>query len=739
MTIAVKRQTANQAGQIQPSPQGRMEERGALTTRLLPRKYPMIARRVHGLAEAQGASSGGGGLFFSCGALGTGGSLAMMKMSHLSYPALVLAGVHLFSGILMAQKADPYAYSIQVYQLPASELITGFVSEKKGRLRAPNLPPPSASHGELEAFLKRDHEVMKEWLDKQGIALPPGSLACYDPATQTLALRSMSTIHDMMQPLVQALLETSPAQLAWTLEIVEAPGADVRQIMAEAVTLQNHQPLLEDLLAKGASIVTMRGETKAGQRTVSTQGLLREVPTEYEVDEKNRANSAKEQIRLGTEIELDPVISHDHREIDINVRLKHQTAPLIQRWDRLTAGSSPALEAQWSGLPVAELTTSTTLLDRETRLLGVWSLDADPNAERRQLMRAAFLRAAVVHILPLPGDRALQILTQRGEAVTPTPKNVRPVADPALPPGMQVRRFRIRPDFLSSGSIPATAADPFAGAAADMPSEPRFRRSITVEEILKSYGIPFPEGATANYLASSSELLVRNTPENLLLVEEYLESLSDSRPRILRQSLHIVEAGAALLRQVEKDSFGLPDHAAAWQTVQDAATQGNARIVRSLWLEGKGGQRSKVSNVIEHHYTTELSLPGPSQPAADDKTKPSPGRSLLGVLSEMMQAGTTWEVDPVIGADARTIDINWLLRHHPAPSTLLVSDEAPPEGVHRLAVPQWEYPEHQTDTAITLLSGSTRLLALWKPDKAEGDVMQAVFLRADVVTLEAEK
>lgn len=639
----------------------------------------------------------------------------------------------------LAQKADPYAYSIQVYQLPASELITGFVSEKKGRLRAPELPPPSASHGELEAFLKRDHEVMKEWLDKNGIALPPGSLACYDPATQTLALRSMSTIHDMMKPLVESVLDTAANQLAWTLEIVEAPGADVRQIMAEAATLQNHQALLERLIGKGVLVVTMRGETKSGQRTVSTQGALRELATEYEMDEKSRANAAKEQIRLGTEIELDPTIGADRQLLDISVQLKHQTAPLIQRWDRLTAGSSPPLEAQWAGLPVAEVTTSITLLDRETHLLGVWNLDTDPNPERRQLMQAAFLRAAVVRVLPLPGDRVLQILTQRGEAVTPTPKNVRPVADPALPPGMQVRRFRIPPDFFSMGSAPATAADPFAGAAADMPSEPRFMRRITVEEILKSQGIPFPEGASANFLQASSELLVRNTPENLDLVEQFVDSTRLLRPRVLRHTLHIVEAGAALLRQVEKDSFGLPDHAAAWKTVQDAAAQGNARIVRSLWLEGKGGQRSRVSNVIEHHYTTELSLPGPSQPAADDKTKPSPGRSLLGVLSEMMQAGTTWEVDPVIGADARTIEINWLLRHHPAPSTLLVSDEAPPEGVHRLAVPQWQHHEHHTDTAITLLSGSTRLLALWKSDKAEGDVMQAVFLRADVVILDAEK
>lgn len=662
-----------------------------------------------------------------------------MKSSLLSATVRVIAGILLSANAVLAQKADPYAYSIQVYQLPVPELITGFVSEKKGRLRAPNLPPASASHGELEAFLKRDHEVMKEWLDKNGIALPPGSLACYDPATQTLALRSMSTIHDMMKSLSEVMLSNAAQQLAWTLEIIEAPGGDVRQVMAEAATMQNHHPLLERLLEKGESIVTMRGETKSGQRTTSHQGLLREVPTEYEMDEKNRANSAKAQIRLGTEIELDPVIGADRMHLDINVRLKHQTAPLIQRWDRLTAGSAPVMEVQWSGLPVAEVNTSITLLDRDTRLLGVWYLDADPDPARRLLMQAAFLRAAVVHVLPLKGDRALQILTQRGEAVIPTPKAVRPVADPALPPGMQVRRFRIPPDFLSMGSAPAASADPFASAAAEMPNEPRFMRRITVEEILKSHGIPFPEGASANFLQASSELLVRNTPGNLDLVEQFVDGMRLSRPRMLRFSLHIVEADSDLLRQVEKQSFGLPDHAAAWKAVQDAAAQGDARIVRSLWLEGKGGQRATVNNIVEHIYTTEVALPDAPRPSADDKTRPAAGHSLLGVNAEMMLVGTLLELDPTIGADGRTLDISWLLKHHSSPPVLLAEAEAAPEGVLRVAVPQWEYPEHQTTTSITMLSGSTRLLALWKPDKAEGDVMQAVFLRADVVTLEAEK
>ena len=60
------------------------------------------------------------------------------------------------------------------------------------------MPPVNASNGEIEIFLKRSHDVIKDYLIQQGVTLPPGSLASYDPASSTLALRAMAVVHDLV-------------------------------------------------------------------------------------------------------------------------------------------------------------------------------------------------------------------------------------------------------------------------------------------------------------------------------------------------------------------------------------------------------------------------------------------------------------------------------------------------------------------------------------------------------------
>jgi len=45
----------------------------------------------------------------------------------------------------------------------------------------------------------------------------------------------------------------------------------------------------------------------------------------------------------------------------------------------------------------------------------------------------------------------------------------------------------------------------------------------TAKDILKSAGISFPEGASATYDRSTSKLIVRNTTDQMELVEAYVE------------------------------------------------------------------------------------------------------------------------------------------------------------------------------------------------------------------------
>ena len=90
-----------------------------------------------------------------------------MKMGTRRYFLVGIMSVGLSGGWAHAQEkkakeGDPYAFSIRVYRLPAAGLVEGFVSKDRGKLVAPPLPPASASHGELEAFLVRSHGVMKE-------------------------------------------------------------------------------------------------------------------------------------------------------------------------------------------------------------------------------------------------------------------------------------------------------------------------------------------------------------------------------------------------------------------------------------------------------------------------------------------------------------------------------------------------------------------------------------------------
>jgi general secretion pathway protein D len=92
------------------------------------------------------------------------------------------------------------------------------------------------------------------------------------------------------------------------------------------------------------------------------------------------------------------------------------------------------------------------------------------------------------------------------------------------------RIYKVPPDFETMGgssaapAAPAAAADPFAaGGAAPAASGLTVRQSAL--DILKSQGIPFPEGATAVFNKVTSQLIVKNTQPNLDLVESFVDSI----------------------------------------------------------------------------------------------------------------------------------------------------------------------------------------------------------------------
>jgi len=107
------------------------------------------------------------------------------------------------------------------------------------------------------------------------------------------------------------------------------------------------------------------------------------------------------------------------------------------------------------------------------------------------------------------------------------------------------------------------------------------------------------------------------------------------------------------------------------------------------------------------------------------------------VRFEERLVGTTIEMDPVVGADDHTIDLNFVLEFDTAPPSWVATEAGP--GRSDLG----DLPRHATrihakkfSTQLTLHDGAVRLLASWtptgKPEFARRDTRYLVFLAANI-------
>ncbi len=116
------------------------------------------------------------------------------------------------------------------------------------------------------------------------------------------------------------------------------------------------------------------------------------------------------------------------------------------------------------------------------------------------------------------------------------------------------RSFRVPPDFqsaLEAGSSPSGAAaptDPFATPAA---GGDKLTARLPIQDILTQRGVTFPPGASATFVAASSTLVVRNTPTNIDVIEQIVDSLINLVPKQIRILTKFIE-----ISQENNDELG---------------------------------------------------------------------------------------------------------------------------------------------------------------------------------------
>jgi len=106
------------------------------------------------------------------------------------------------------------------------------------------------------------------------------------------------------------------------------------------------------------------------------------------------------------------------------------------------------------------------------------------------------------------------------------------------------KEYRVPPGFITS--MPSGGSDTGVTGEATVGVS-------KAKEFLESQGVQFPQGASANFLASSSRLIVRNTQENLDLVDALVESAAGTAPSQVEIESKFVEVSQDNLKELGFD------------------------------------------------------------------------------------------------------------------------------------------------------------------------------------------
>ena len=147
------------------------------------------------------------------------------------------------------------------------------------------------------------------------------------------------------------------------------------------------------------------------------------------------------------------------------------------------------------------------------------------------------------------------------------------------------KEYRVPPSFIgSSVNIGANPLDRPAthttgGSGKDTQETTGGQQLVkrqTALDFLKDQGVPFPTGASANFLPQSSRLIVRNTEENLELVDGLVEQANVAGPKQVEIEAKFVEITQTNLKELGFDwllgQFNIGNH----QVFGSGGTQGTS-------------------------------------------------------------------------------------------------------------------------------------------------------------------
>ena len=164
--------------------------------------------------------------------------------------------------------------------------------------------------------------------------------------------------------------------------------------------------------------------------------------------------------------------------------------------------------------------------------------------------------------IPL-GEALRYIASQAGLKVKVEPYAVSVIPINEQSSDLFTKEYRVPPGFISSSvNVSANSLNQgptrvgSGGTGKDTQESTGGQQLVnrqTASDFLKDQGVPFPPGASANFLPQSSRLIVRNTSENLELVDALVEQANVSGPKQVEIEAKFVEITQNNLKELGFD------------------------------------------------------------------------------------------------------------------------------------------------------------------------------------------
>ncbi len=220
--------------------------------------------------------------------------------------------------------------------------------------------------------------------------------------------------------------------------------------------------------------------------------------------------------------------------------------------------------------------------------------------------------------------------------------------------------YVVPPNFLST--------DP---GGVDAPAEPPAPR--TAKEILESVGVTFGPGAAAIYIAEHSKLIVRNTKDQLELVELFVQSLSQPAENQIYVTVREASIQGELPEHLKNtlSSFFDFQELPTWRKEGEQADVFDSResFVEELARPPKPMEEGRAERRIQVART----LTDPQFQVLIRSLEEIEGIEILSAPSVMARSGNPvitraeqrrYGIVPAIGADGLTIDLDLFLPEH---------------------------------------------------------------------------